>query len=341
MLEALAIGAGTGIASYLANQSAADRAAALQDKALQQWISLNIPDPAEQKVVLDKFVSQGVLDPKLQSAIAQNPSEFQNIVTSATDKVAQNRALSEMENIGYQGGLRLQDKAALQDAMLQSQQQDRQGRDNITAEMARRGLGGSGFDVAARLQNQQSVGDRNAANSMKIAAGAQDRALQSIMNAGQLGTQYRTQEFGEQAQRANAADRISQFNTQNLRDVNAANIAAQNQAQAANLSNAQNIANQNTQLANQQQMYNKSLAQQQYENQLKKTQGQTGIYGQQGNLEMQKGQNTANLLGSLGGAATSTLAQNDYWNKIDDYTKKQKLANQGFIPGGSFTPGGY
>lgn len=321
---ALAVGAVSGIGSFLANQSAADRAAALQDKSLQEWLKVNIPDPAEQKVVLDKFVSQGTLDPKLQSAIAQNPSEFENIVTNASHKTAQNRALGELENVGYEGGLRLQDKAALQEAQLQGQQQDRAARDNIGAEMARRGLGGSGFDVAARLQAGQASGDRNAANSMKVAAGAQDRALQAIMQAGQLGTQYRTQDFGEQAQRANAADRISQFNTANLRDVNAANIGAQNQAQAANLAASQNLSNQNTQLANQQQMYNKNLSQQQFENQAKKTAGMTGQYGQQAGMALQQGQNTANMIGSMGGAAAGAIGQQGYWDRMDGYTNPKK-----------------
>lgn len=329
---ALAVGAVSGIGSYLANQSAADRAAALQDKALQQWLQVNIPDPAEQKVVLDKFVSQGTLDPKLQSAIAQNPSEFENIVTSATNKTAQNRALSELEKTGYEGGLRLQDKAALQEAMMQGQQQDRAARQNISSEMARRGLGGSGFDVAARLQAQQASGDRNAANSLKIAGGAQDRALQAIMGAGQLGTQYRGQEFGEQAQRANAADRISQFNTANLRDVNAANIGAQNQAQAANLAAAQNLSNQNTQLANQQQMYNKNLSQQQFENQAKKTAGMTGQYGQQAGMALQQGQNTAGLIGQLGGSASNVIGQIGYGQEIAKGQNQQAQNQQQQAP---------
>jgi hypothetical protein len=345
LTASLAVGAVSGIGSYIANQSANDRAKALQDKSFQQWIALNVPDPAEQKVVLDKFVSQGTLDPKLQSAIAQNPSEFENIVTNATHKTAQNRALSELENVGYEGGLRLQDKAALQEAQMQGQQQDRAARDNIGAEMARRGTSDSGFNVAARLQGQQASGDRNAVNSMKVAAGAQDRALQAIMGAGTLGTQYRTQEFGEQAQKAGAADRIAQFNTANLRDVNAANIGAQNQAQATNLSNAQQLANQNTSLANQQQMYNKGLAQQQFENQAKKTAGMTGQYGQQAGLAQQQGQQTANLIGSIGGAASGAIGQYGYnqamaknqtqaaqtpptYAQLDDYFATQKKREQ-------------
>jgi hypothetical protein len=324
---ALGISAASGIANAAANMSAADRAAALQDKALQEWMKINIPDPAQQQLAMQRFVDQGELTPQLEKAITQNPSEFEKIATSAGQKSAQNRALMELEQMGYEGGLRLQDKAALQDAMLEGQMQDRAEREAITADMARRGMGGSGFEFASQLAAQQSGADRDSRNSLQIAAQAQDRALQSIMGAGDLATKYRTQDFGEQAQKAQAADAINRFNAQNLQDVHSRNIATQNRAQEMNLADKQRISDANVNLSNQEQQYNKELLQQQFDNQAKLAAGKSGQYGQMAGTEQQKGQAIGNAFTNIGQAAGGALtaqANQDYWTKYLEEQKKKK-----------------
>jgi hypothetical protein len=326
VFEAIAGGASLlgGLGSFLANSSAADRAEMLQNQALRNWIGVNIPDPKDQQIALQKFVQQGELDPKLETAIKSDPSQFKDIVTSAADRTAQNRALSEIQNIGMRGGLRLQDKAALQDALLQQQTQDRANRQSIESDMARRGLGGSGFDVAARLQGQQGTSDQAARNSLGVAASAQDRALQALMQSGQLATQYRTQQFGEEAQRAAAADAVNRFNTQNLQDVQQRNIGSQNAAQAANLASRQKIADQNTAQANYEQEYNKKLLQQQYENQAQKAAGMSGQYQGMANTEMQRGQALGNTLSNIAGGASNIATTIASKNTLDDYFDQLK-----------------
>lgn len=313
-----------GIGSYLANKSAAERAEMLQNKSLQEWLRINVPDPEEQKLALKQFVVEGTLNPKLEKSIQADPSAFKNIMTDVTQKSAQNRALSELEKVGYDGGLRLQDKAALQDSMLESQAKERGDRMGISADMSRRGLGGSGFEVAAQLQGQQGAADRNARGSLDIASKAQDRALQAIMGAGDMATKYRTQDFGEQSAKASAQDKINMFNTNNLQDVQQRNVAAQNQAAAQNLSEQQRVSDQNTKQSNYEQEYNKKLLQQQFDNQVKKTAGISGQYGALANNAQQQGQNLGNLYTNMGqgvtGAATSA-AQADFWN---NYFKKKK-----------------
>lgn len=323
-ISLLAAGVGGGIGNYLANASANERASALQNQAFQQWMDLNIPNPEDQKIVLQKFVNEGQLDPKLQSAIKQDPSAFEKIVTPGGYKSAQNRALSQLEDIGESGGFRLQDEAALQEAMLQSQREGRIGRQNIASEMARRGMSNSGFDVAARLASQQNQANQDAQNSLRIAAMGQERALKAIEDSGQLATQYRGQDFGEQAQKAAAADAISRFNVANLRDVNAANIGAQNQAQQYNLSNAQDISNRNVNAANAQQQYNKQLGQQYFENQARRTAGATGQLNQLAGTEQRQGQNLGNLYGNLGQSALGAAAAKGQYDMMDNYFDNKK-----------------
>lgn len=320
-LGAAAIG---GIANTVANLTAQERARVAQDKAFQEWMQINIPDPAQQQLALQQFVDQGDFTPQMEKAIKQAPSDFQKITTNATYQGAQNKALSELQNIGNQGGLRLQDKVALQESMLDQQTKDRANREGITADMERRGLGGSGFEFASQLAAQQSGADRNAQSSLSVAAQAQQRALDALMKSGELGTQYRGQDFNEQSQKAQAADAINRFNTQSLQNVQQRNIGAQNAASQQNLADKQRISDMNTNLSNDQQRYNKGLAQQQFDNQMKLTGAKTGLYNQQAQGQLQQGQSLGNLFTNIGSGvsgAANSQAQKDYW---DDYLKKQQ-----------------
>lgn len=314
---ALGIGAISGIGNMIANMSANERAEKIQSENFQRWMQLNIPDPKDQEIVLQKFVNEGTLDPVMQQAIQADPSQFEKIVTTPSYQAAQNRALSELENIGYEGGLRLQDEAALQDAMLGAQTRAKSNRMGIMDEMGRRGAGGGGMELAARLEGQQQAGDQEAQSALKIAAGAQDRALQSIMGAGDLAGKYRAQEFGEKGQKASAADRINMFNTQNLQSVNAANVGAQNRAQEMNLVNKQNISNQNVGAANAQEQYNKGLIQQQFDNQVKQLSGASGQAAGLAQTAQRGGQIAGNTMSNIGGAAANYATLEDYWDRYD------------------------
>lgn len=324
----------SGVGNTIANMDANSRAQAVQQKNFQDWLNIHVPDPAEQKIVLQKFVQQGELDPILQKAITQAPSEFSKIVPDIQNVAAQNRALSSLEEIGH-GGLRLSDKAALQDATQAAQTSARGQRDAIAAEMARRGLGGSGFDVAARLSSAQGFGDQLANSSLKTAALAQDRALKAIEDAGGLATQYRTQDFNEKAQKASAADRINQFNTANLRDVNAANTGLINRAAEMNLAGKQAISDKNTQLANDQAKYNANVNQEYYDNLLRR---QAGASGQAEGIAkgiQQGGQMMGNAISNIGSGIAqgiSAKSNQDFWDNYFNSQKKTPLMAKPYDP---------
>jgi len=307
-----------GIGNLIANKDAGDRAAMLQEQAMQEWIKINIPDVESQKIVLDKFIQQGIIDPILEKAIEQDPSEFSKIVSSSENLAAQRRALAEIEKLGLEGGLRLQDKATIQDAMLEGQVKDRANRMAISDEMARRGLGGSGFEVASKLQGQQATADRDAQNRLSVAAKAQDRALQALMQSGELSTQYRNQDFQQQAAKAAAQDSINRFNTANSQDVMSKNTALQNRAMEANLAQKQKTADQNTALSNYEQEYNKGVAQRRFENETKIAAGKTGQLNNQAGLAIDQGKNAGNFWSNIGAAgvgAATAASQRDFWDK--------------------------
>lgn len=312
---AVALGAASGIGSYFANKSANDRANAISDEMMQKWLQLHIPDPVEQRLALEKFVTTGELTPAFEQAVAQDPSQFEQIVTNSEHSAAQNRALGELSKIGYDGGLRLEDKVALNDARAGSINREKAERMGIGDQMARRGMSGSGFDVAARLASQQGSADRESRASLQIASDAQQRALQAIMGAGNLASQYRTQGFNEQGQKATAADAINKFNTQNLRDVNSANVGSSNAANAYNFQNKQDISNKNTNLGNAEQQYNKGLQQQYYNNQMAQLKGASGHADNLAQGERIGGQLLGNTISNLGGAAADYATMEEYFKK--------------------------
>lgn len=307
---AVGVAGAAAVGGIVSQMSANDRENAANNKAFQQYVAMKIPDPEQQRLALQRFRVEGKLTPQLEQAIKQAPSEFENIAIDQNQKASQNRALSSLEQVGNEGGLRLQDKAALQEAMLKGQVQDRGARQAIASQMAQRGQGGSGFDLQAQLEGQQAAGDRASQAGLSVAASAQDRALQALMGAGNLATQYRGQNFQEQSAKAQAQDAINRFNAQNLQGVQHANIGAQNRAQEMNLAQQQQTSNQNVGLSNQEQQYNKELAQRQFENQMQLANAKAGIYNQQGQTAQRQGQSQANMFGQLGQAGVGMVAAN-------------------------------
>ena len=116
-----------------------------------------------------------------------------------------------------------------------------------------------------------------------------------------LASGMQQQQLGLAGQKASAADAIAQFNTQQRMGV-----------QSQNLASRQAIANQAAATRNQQEMYNKGLIQQQFQNQMAKAGGVTGA---QSNLAQQMQQQAAAaqqaqqaMTGAILGAGTTLAA---------------------------------
>ncbi len=328
---------GGGILNYLANSSAAERADALRDKALQEFFKINIPDPKDQELALKQFVQQGTLTPKMEEAVKTQDTEFNKIKGDQGAKDAQMRALAQLEDIGFKGGLRMQDKVALQEVQDQASQQERSNRMAIEDQFKRRGMGKSGFLLQAEMANQQGAADRLNKQSMGVASLAEQRALDALQQGGALAGNMRGQAFNEQAARASAQDAINKFNTSNLMGVNQRNVGAQNDAQRYNLGMSQDIADKNVNLANQQQQYNKGLTQQNYMNQLNMAGKKAGLYGDQGQSELMQGQQLGNLASNIGqgisgaasayGAQSSRQADRDFMAREFEKDRRSKLGD--------------
>jgi hypothetical protein len=178
--------------------------------------------------------------------------------------------------------------------------------------MQMRGQGGSGLELLAQLQSGQAATTDASQASMDTAGMAQDRALQAMIQQGQLGGQIRGQDFGEQADIAKAQDIINAFNTGNLQQGSQFNANTFNRGQEFNVGNSLQTQGQNIANTMQNQQFNAG-------------QGQSAMTGnadrsvgvQTGNLNRRQGVNQVN---------TGATNQAQQVNRID--IPQQQFGNQ-------------
>ena len=139
----------------------------------------------------------------------------------------------------------------------------------------------------------------------QTAADAEQRALQAIAQSGQMAGQMRTQQVGEAERRAQAQDRINQFNTQHRQQLQASNYATLNAAEAANLQAAQQLENQNVNRRTARNVQNAQAYQTDFQNRAKRVQGIAGANQGLAGAQQQQGQ----MWGKLGGSLLSSGGQ--------------------------------
>lgn len=205
--------------------------------------------PELEKIILEQYKYQGDIDPsmgdvrydqvatQLASATQQGDSELKGISVDPRLRTEQMASLEALREIAEGGGMNAADKANLSRVQNQSAQADKGRRDAILQNMSARGMGGSGMELLAQLQSSQAATDRQAQEGLDIAGMAQQRAMEALMQKGQLGGAIRSQDFGEQSTVASAQDAINRFNAANSTDMSKFNAGTQNQM---NMSNAEN-----------------------------------------------------------------------------------------------------
>jgi hypothetical protein len=287
-----AIGAGQAQSQLNASNDA-------RQQALAQWNGLNAPSVASQQLALQNYQNAGNLNIQNEAALQQGPNAMAGIQTDPRLVQAQMQALSQLSQTGA-AGMTPGEQAALNQAQNNAASQAQAKNAQIMNQFAATGMGGSGAQLAAQLNNSQQSAQQLANNSNQVAQNAQQNALQAVSQAGTLGGQMQAQSFGQQAQTAQAQNYINQFNTQNSQAVQNQNVQAANAAALRNLQNQQQISNQNTQLGNQQQQYNKQLLQQQFNNQAALAAGRSGQYQGIAQAQQQQAGNTANSYAGMG-----------------------------------------
>lgn len=241
-------------------------------QALAQFNNILIPSIDDQKLDLARNEYLGDYQAQMENALNQQDSGMNDISIDPRLREAQMGALesiSEMGETGFTPAEQAALRTARRDAAGEAQAKSAQ----LLSEFQRRGMGGSGAELAARLQAGQSSADRLSQEGDRLAQMSQERALNALAQQASLGSQIRGQDFGEQSDIAKAQDAINQFNTANQQNVQSRNVANTNSANLRNLGEKQRIGESNTGLSNQEQQLNKQLIQQRFQNEIQKAGG--------------------------------------------------------------------
>lgn len=308
MIAAVAAPAIAGVVGNLMGAGDKKRAQAAMAAAYHLYDGMNIPDSEKMKLALQSPEVQGVLQPFMQQAQQMQGTAMDSVQTDPRLKTAQMNALDTLSKMG-QTGLNATDMAALNASRRQTAGDEHSREQGILQGLAERGAGGSGMELATKLASSQGAADRASQQSDQVMAMAQKRMLDSIAQAGQLGGQMRSQDFGEQSDIAKAKDQIAQFNASQRANTGAANTGALNAAQAANLAEKQRIADAGVNTSNAQQEYNKQLIQKQFDNQMQLNSAKANaLVGQANNYNQQANQTGAMVSGIGAGIGQGLMA---------------------------------
>lgn len=195
---------GVQILGSLIGQAAAsgdrEQERALREAAMNEF---NIPAPH-----LEQMVAQ-----------AQGDTALAGIQNDPSLRGAQMGAIDAFGRVANANGLDPQARAMQEEAEGSAAQYERGQREALVSGARRRGVGGSGVDLASQLQAQQSGADRAHAGDVNAAASGAQRALDAWGQQLAAASGVRAQDRGEAEGVARARDEIARFNIQNGQDV--------------------------------------------------------------------------------------------------------------------------
>ena len=256
--------------------------------AINALNKINVPTLEEQRVELEKLVQQGIITPEEVNLITLEPSAMEEVQIDPRFRQAQINTLQKLQDIVDQGGLTAVDKARLQDVIDAQNTEERGAREAIIQSARERGIGGSDFELAQQAIATQGAANRAARQGMDVAALAEQRALDAMIQQANLGGQLESRDFSQQSEKAKAKDIINQFNAANRQNVEAANVTARNEAQKANLGEKARVADANTVAANAERVRRANLIQQKFQNELAKAQSIGGLHAQLGQIAQEQ-----------------------------------------------------
>jgi hypothetical protein len=280
------------------------------------------PDPEGQKVYFEQLRQQGILTPELEEAIQLQGTAFNDIQGDPAVRQQQMAALQKLSEVGNEG-FTIEDKAALNRIQGDNAAVERGQREALMQGMARRGMGGSGLELASNLSNQQAAASANSQAGLDIAAAQRRRALEALMAGGQMAGQVRGQDFDEQARVAQARDAIAEFNARNTQGVMQRNTATKNQINATNLGERQRLADSNTDLRNQQQIQHVGAYRQNYDDRANQARDLSSAYTGQANFNQAQGDRTAAMWAGVGDNVGKAAAS--YYNSKQNKKEEEEV----------------
>ena len=310
------------VGDLISGGSNQDQENAAQD-ALKALQSVETPDTEQMKLDLQELVSQGVLTPEEAQAALVESNAYDQVKLDPAARGAQMKALQELQGIS-DDGFSAQQQAGLARIKGNQAAESHGAQQAILQNAAQRGVAGGGLEMLSRMQAQQSQAGQRNLQDLQVAAQADQNKMAALQQIGQLGGNIRGQDYAQEQAKAQAANEILRFNAGQMQRTNEINTGYRNDAASRNLGESQRISDANTGIKNQQQQNNNGLAQQDFENKLRKAGGIAS--GQKGLAEVygQQGANNTKIFGS--GTQAAAMASDERLKKeIEDFNPSSFL----------------
>lgn len=307
-------GAGLGLVGSIIGgnkaKKAAAQAAAAQEAAFQRnkalLESIGIPSIEAQEIALQNPEYVGDL-----VAEAQGDSALTEISTDPILRQNQMNQLAQLRELSDQG-LSTVDRIALDESNQEASQADKSRRASILSQMAQRGTADSGAQLAAQLASVEAANQQASQDSNNIAKNAYNNRINAMNQLAQSSAGMENSDFNRQAQVGTAQDSIQRFNAQTRNNTNQYNTTAR-----------QDQANNAASTANKQEMYNKGLLQQDYNNRMGQAKAIVGLDNANAQNQAQSmltsGAGTANMYAQAGqGLGKIATGLMDHYGKDDE-----------------------
>jgi hypothetical protein len=212
------------------------------------------------------------------------PSALEGVQVDPVGRQAQQEAMAALAELAQGGGLNLGDMAALNQIQGNLNRNDMARRKGLANEFAARGQLGSGAQLAMSLQGQQDAAMNANQRAESVAAQAQARAMQALLQKGQMARGMSSDDYMRKRDAALARDAIE-----------ARNAAARTDAGK----------------------YNNSLKGQAFEDELSKARGKTQLTGDMNKAVFGRGSQSANTTLGQGSTVNSLIDSGTAaWNQL-------------------------
>lgn len=303
--------------------------------AAAQLEGIPVPDPDSMKIQIQQLVQQGAVNPEDAEAFLVANNAFDDVRGNDQARAAQLEALQGFQDQASAGGLTDTSRAAIQENLDLTANTERGQSQAIGQDARRRGISGSGLELAQQLMSQQNSADQAGRRGMDIAALAEQAKIEALKNAANVGTTIQGQDLESQGQKAAAANQIAQYNATNQQQVTLQNIAARNAAQAQNLAEKQRIADTNTGMENQNRERNADLIQQNYSNKLDKAKAvasaMTGTAQAATNADAAKRQYNSDFTGGVLKTISDYGASGGFGNRLSSQPVQRDTSSNSYL----------
>ena len=311
-----------------AGQQSFDRARIDAQDVVNELRSVGIPEVEAQQIAL-------VLPELIQSTEEERLGET-SLADISEDPMVRKTIMDAIGELQERGetGLTTEDRARYEALRSQAMRDQAAREATLRQEFQRRGIEASGLEYANRLLSQQAAAQNQMQEGRQIAADAAGARRAALAQAANAATQYGQQQYQQDLNLAQARDQIQRYNA-----ALASQDTGRREQQAANVAN----------IMNQQEIFNKGLLQQRFQNEMARARGSAQGIQNMSNIAMQRGgaqaqaaQNAAaaNRQLLLGGAkiATGAFFPTDEEKEDDKDSKKRGYKDGGIQTEGRVVP---